>query len=248
LPEANDHCDSAPPTTPGPKTRMGVATCRKRMIIATRGATEASDTLPEVHDCDLWRGWHQLHPDVLRLSPYRSAIFSLRTRTFARAAFVSPPWFSEPHLQVQCDQFPRFELACEVHFTGGLRPPLLVGNASAGRIMRIPAANSTGTSLRSGTRPAHMRIPSADSIRSPRGAYAPRSWLHARHIACDMRFRFATADVLHGGLTLPAHDARAGGVSAGAHAVRGLFVREWFLFASRFRLLLALFGSQPGLT
>ena len=44
--------------------------------------------------------------------------------------------------------------------------------------MRIPAASSTGTSLRSGTRPAHMRIPSADSIRSPRGAYAPRSWLH----------------------------------------------------------------------
>jgi len=38
----------------------------------------------------------------------------------------------------------------------------------------------------------------------PRGAYAPRSWLHARHIACDMRFRFATADVLHGGLTPPA--------------------------------------------
>jgi hypothetical protein len=45
-----------------------------------------------------------------------------------------------------------------VHPTRGLRPPLLVGNASAGRIMRIPAASSTGTSLRPGTRPAHMRI------------------------------------------------------------------------------------------
>jgi hypothetical protein len=42
--------------------------------------------------------------------------------------------------------------------TGGLRPPLLVGNASDARIRRIPTANSTGTSLRSGTRPAHMRI------------------------------------------------------------------------------------------
>jgi hypothetical protein len=135
LPEANDHCDSAPLTTPGPKTRAGVATCRKRTIIATRGATEASAPLPEVHDCDLWRGWRQLHPDVLRLSPYRSAIFSLRTRAFtraagvsppwsadrdaegsasfsgnrtpSRAAGVSPPWFAESHLQVQCDEFRR---------------------------------------------------------------------------------------------------------------------------------------------
>jgi hypothetical protein len=222
---------------------------------------------------------------------------------------VSPPWFSGPYLQVQCDEFPRFELVCGVCSTGGLRPPLLVGNASATGIVHIPAASSTGTSLRSGTCPAHMRIASADSIRSPRlahairpwlrlrtllqmcdsgrrkrcfstggltpprswlhsagspektaaavrtelrckkrhsrctnarfqerrasarrgfpnrickcnatnfrvsnshvqctprGAYAPRSWLHARHIACDMRFRFATADVSHGALSRPA--------------------------------------------
>jgi hypothetical protein len=47
----------------------------------------------------------------------------------------------------------------------------------------------------------------------PRGADAPRSRLHARHIACDMRFRFAAADVSHGGLTPPAlggvHGARS---------------------------------------
>jgi hypothetical protein len=66
-----------------------------------------------------------------------------------------------------------------VHSTGRLRRPLLVGNASAARLRRIPAANSIGTSLRPETRPAHMHIPSADSIRSPRGAYAPRSWLHS---------------------------------------------------------------------
>jgi hypothetical protein len=138
-----------PAYDPGPKTRAGVATCRKRTIIATRGATEASDTLPEVHDCDLWRGWRQLHPDVLRLSPYRSAIFSLRTRALTRAAGVSPPWFSEPHLQVQCAEFPRIELVCKVHSTGALRPPLLVWNASATGIVRIPPASSTGTSLRS---------------------------------------------------------------------------------------------------
>jgi hypothetical protein len=70
---------------------------------------------------------------------------------------------------------------------GGLRPPLLVGNASARRIMGIPAANSTGTSLRPGTRPAHMRIPSSDSIRSPRLAHAIRSWLRLRTLLqmCD---------------------------------------------------------------
>jgi hypothetical protein len=42
--------------------------------------------------------------------------------------------------------------------TAGLRQPLLVGNACATGIIRIPAASSTGTSLRPGTRPAHMRI------------------------------------------------------------------------------------------
>jgi hypothetical protein len=123
----------------------------------------------------------------------------------------------------------------------------------------------------------------------PRGAYAPRSWLHdvrslrkttfgvhkrtstraasvsppwfGRHLYADTRaIARKTADSMwadhrchrvqryHGGLTPPALDARAGGVSAVAHAVRGLFDRGWFLFASGFRLLLALFGSQPGLT
>jgi hypothetical protein len=81
-----------------------------------------------------------------------------QTHVRPRAAGVSPAWFYEPHLQVQCDEYRRSDLACGVHSTGDLRPPLLVGNASAGRIMRIPAASSTRTSLRPGTRPAHMRI------------------------------------------------------------------------------------------
>jgi hypothetical protein len=124
---------------------------------------------------------------VQRACAGRTTIFAVHKRTFARAAGVSPPWSYEPHLQVQCDQFPRFELACAVHSTGGLRPPLLVGNASAARIMHIPAANSSGTSLRPGTRPAHMRIPSADSIRSPQLGHAIRSWLRLRTLLqmCD---------------------------------------------------------------
>jgi hypothetical protein len=110
----------------------------------------------------------------------------MNNRTFTRAAGVSPPWFSEPHLQVQCAEFPRIELACKVHSTGGLRPPLLVGNASATGIVRIPAASSTGTSLRPGTRPPHMRIPSADSLRSPRGLTPPALGC-ATSVRCEKR-------------------------------------------------------------
>ncbi len=32
----------------------------------------------------------------------------------------------KPHLQPQCDEFPRFEFACGGYSTGSLRPPLLV--------------------------------------------------------------------------------------------------------------------------
>jgi hypothetical protein len=106
-----------------------------------------------------------------------------------------------------------------VHYTAGLRQPLLVGNASATGIVRIPAANSTGTSLRPGTRPAHVRIPSADSIRSPRGAYAPRSWLRLRTLLqmCDSGRRkrcFST-----GGLRPPLLAARCRAGAPNAEAV-----------------------------
>jgi hypothetical protein len=75
---------------------------------------------------------------------------------------------------------------------GGLTPPLLVGNASAKRIMRIPTANSIGTSLRSGTRPAHMRIHLRTRLRSPRVAYAPRSWSGMRALGelCVFQLHF----------------------------------------------------------
>jgi hypothetical protein len=119
---------------------------------------------------------------------YDGAASQTRKRTPSSTAIVSPPWFSEPHLQVERDEFRRLDRACGVHPTerlrppargcmrdisraicvsdsqrrmcptGGLRQPLLVGNASAGRMMRIPAASSTVTSLRTGARPAHMRI------------------------------------------------------------------------------------------
>ena len=56
----------------------------------------------------------------------QKATFAVHKRTFTRAAGVSPPWLSEPHLQVQCDEHRRLDLACGVHATGGLRPPLLV--------------------------------------------------------------------------------------------------------------------------
>jgi len=46
-----------------------------------------------------------------------------QTHVRPRAAGVSPPWFSGPHLQVQSNEFWRFVLVCGVCFTGGLRPP-----------------------------------------------------------------------------------------------------------------------------
>jgi hypothetical protein len=147
----------------------------------------------------------------------QKATFALHKRTFTRAAGVSPPWFSEPHLQVERDEFRRLDRACGVHPTERLRPPLVAacatyrvryafpirnggcvprgayaprswsGMRALRRIVRIPAASSTGTSLRSGTRPARMRIPSADSIRSPQLAHAIRSWLRMRTLLqmCD---------------------------------------------------------------
>jgi hypothetical protein len=48
-----------------------------------------------------------------------------QTHIRPRAAGVSPPWFSEPHLQVQCDEHRRWNRGCGVHATGGLRRPAL---------------------------------------------------------------------------------------------------------------------------
>jgi hypothetical protein len=48
-----------------------------------------------------------------------------------------------------------------------------------------------------------FRVSRSHADCTPRGADASRSWLHARHIACDVRFRFAAADVSHGGLHHP---------------------------------------------
>jgi hypothetical protein len=38
-----------------------------------------------------------------------------------RAAGVSPPWVCKPRLQLQCDEFRRFEFASAMHPTGALR-------------------------------------------------------------------------------------------------------------------------------
>jgi hypothetical protein len=62
-----------------------------------------------------------------------SASFS-GNRTPSRAAIVSPPWFSGPGLQVQCDEFPRFELACAVHSTGAYAPRSWSGMRALGEL------------------------------------------------------------------------------------------------------------------
>jgi hypothetical protein len=75
--------------------------------------------------------------------------------TPSRAASVSPPWLSEPHLQVQCDEFPRFEFACGVHPTGDLRPPLVAACATHRVRYAFPIRNGGCV---------------------PRGLKPPRSW------------------------------------------------------------------------
>jgi hypothetical protein len=125
----------------------------------------------------------------------KKTIFAVRKRRFTRAVGVSPPWFGR-YVYADTRAIARktagslwADHRCHrvQRYHGGLTPPLLVGNASAGRMMRIPAASSTGTSLRPGTRPAHMRIPAADSMRSPQLAHAIRSWLRVRTLLqmCD---------------------------------------------------------------
>jgi hypothetical protein len=63
----------------------------------------------------------------------KKTVFAMNNRTFSRAAGVSPPWFYEPHLQVERDEFRRLDRACGVHPTGGLRPPLLVAGTTSVR-------------------------------------------------------------------------------------------------------------------
>jgi hypothetical protein len=64
--------------------------------------------------------------------PRESSIVRRPTTHDQRAAGVSPPWVCKPRMQRQRGEFPRFELACRVHSTGGmastggLTPPALV--------------------------------------------------------------------------------------------------------------------------
>jgi hypothetical protein len=207
---------------------------------------------------------------------YDGAASLTRKRTPSSTAIVSPPWLSEPHLQLQCDEFRRLDLACGVHSTGGLRPPLLllilrasagrmtifamnkrtftraagvsppwfgrhvyadtraiarktadsmwadhrchrvqryhggltppllVGNASARRIMRIPAASSTGTSLRPGTRPAtHAYCICGFDTFTTAGTRHPPLVASADAVA-NVRFWPTKKMLFHGGLTPPA--------------------------------------------
>jgi hypothetical protein len=81
-----------------------------------------------------------------------------------RAAGVSPPWVCKPRLQLQCDEFRRFEFASAMHPTG---------------------AYAFGAFTWSPPRPMSSH---AESI--PRGAYAPRSCF-AMRTSADEKTIFA---------------------------------------------------------
>jgi hypothetical protein len=79
-----------------------------------------------------------------------------------RAAGVSPPWVCKPRVQRQRQrgEFPRFELACRVHSTGGmrstgsLRPPLLCCGAKVCRRKTIFAMHIRTPGKSGGREPA----------------------------------------------------------------------------------------------
>jgi hypothetical protein len=152
-----------------------------------------------------------------------SASFS-GNRTPPRAAGVSPPWVSEPHMQVQCDVFRRPEFVCGMHSTGGLRPPLLslIRRASAGR-MTILAMNKRTPSRAANVRPPWSAGRDAEGSASFSGNRTPSRaagvsppWV-GRHVYADTRaiarktagslwadHRCHRVQRYHGGLTPPA--------------------------------------------
>ena len=156
MPEANDHCDSAPLTTPGPKTRAGVATCRKRTIIATRPrlrppARRPGRPLQLAGSERTLRLAGQLKPvtpcrkcmiatcggagaSYTRMYYVRLRIgqrYSHCERTFTRTAGVSPPW--------QADRVPKeVRVLAAIEHRQERRVSARRGSANAHRQTRAP--------------------------------------------------------------------------------------------------------------
>jgi hypothetical protein len=101
---------------------------------------------------------------VVRESHLQVGSICVRRITPPRAADVSPPWVCKPRLQLQCDEFRRFEFASAMHPTG---------------------AYAFGAFTWSPPRPMSSH---AECI--PRGAYAPRSCFAVRTSA-DKKTIFA---------------------------------------------------------
>jgi hypothetical protein len=128
-------------------------------------------------------------------------------RTLPRAAGVSPPWVCKPRLQLQCDEFRRFEFACDECVPRGADAPRsCVGvRTSAGEKTmfamherftksggRKPAV---GGQMRIGRHERHSwadrrrcvcGLPLHSRLLAPRGADAPRSCVAARSFAGEI--------------------------------------------------------------
>jgi hypothetical protein len=92
----------------------------------------------------------------------------------------------KPRLQMQCAAFSRFEFACRVHSTGGLRPPLLVactdavadGRFSPTRVAMVP--RNSGSSP--GSEAGFVRFSPRKAILFPRGLTPPLRMYRARSL------------------------------------------------------------------
>jgi hypothetical protein len=155
------------------------------------------------------------------------ALFGGRSNRQPRAAITSPPWVCKPRLQRQRAGFPvsRSHTDCTPRGAYAPRSWRFARCRVAGEMTPFAMHKRTFTRAAGVSPPwfgfalataagfcGLITFRPAHSLPVPRLAYASRSWLHARHIACDVRFRFATADVPHGGLTPPALGLRCAGL------------------------------------
>jgi hypothetical protein len=168
----------------------------KRTCSGARSRPDENACVPrEAYTPRSWR--HARCPVTGQITP-----FAMHKRTFARAAGVSPPW-------------------CVARTVADQNRTMLAVSRTHNQERRASARRGLGNLLQLArsffpTRIAKVSLPwerngvavprilARETACVPREAYTPRSWLHVRHVACGVRFRFATTDVSHGRLTPPA--------------------------------------------
>jgi hypothetical protein len=109
--------------------------------------------------------------------PAKNDFCDAQTQVQPRAAGVSPPWFGHPNV-VRPESRNVRRLANTESRAAGVSPPWVLRKCTC----RNAAAKSRETAIGAFTNPG------AVAVAKPRGAYAPRSWLHG--VGSPMKWRF----------------------------------------------------------